>query len=102
MRSKVAVFPKVAMLLAIVAVVLVTVKWVSISGGPSADEAIVAIRVAQRDLFDAKKSPRGVDTPKLNDAESALNLAWAALKAKRYYGAIAEAHIASQLARGGG
>lgn len=100
MRSRVAVFPKVAMLLVIVAVVLVTVKWVSISGGPSADEAIVAIRVAQRDLFDAKKSPRGVDTPKLNDAESALNLAWAALKAKRYYGAIAEAHIASQLARG--
>lgn len=100
MRSKVAVFPKVAMLLVIVAVVLVTVKWVSISGGPSADEAIVAIRVAQRDLFDAKKNPRGVDTPKLNDAESALNLAWAALKAKRYYGAIAEAHIASQLARG--
>ena len=100
MRSKVAVFPKVAMLLVIVAVVLVTVKWVSISGGPSANEAIVAIRVAQRDLFDAKKSPRGVDTPKLNAAESALNLAWAALKAKRYYGAIAEAHIASQLARG--
>ena len=100
MRSRVAVFPKVAMLLVIVAVVLVTVKWVSISGGPSADEAIVAIRVAQRDLFDAKKSPRGVDTPKLNDAESALNLAWAALKAKRYYGAIAEAHKASQLARG--
>ena len=99
MRSKVAVFPKVAMLLVIVAVVLVTVKWVSISGGPSADEAIVAIRVAQRDLFDAKKSPRGVDTPKLNAAESALNLAWAALKAKHYYGAIAEAHIASQLAR---
>lgn len=100
MRSRVAVFPKVAMLLVIVAVVLVTVKWVSISGGPSADEAIVAIRVAQHDLFDAKKSPRGVDTPKLNDAESALNLAWAALKAKRYYGAIAEAHKASQLARG--
>jgi len=100
MRSRVAVFPKVAMLLVIVAVLLVTVKWVSISGGPSADEAIVAIRVAQRGLFDAKKSPRGVDTPKLNDAESALNLAWAALKAKRYYGAIAEAHKASQLARG--
>jgi tellurite resistance protein TerC len=99
MRSKVAVFPKVSMLLVIVAVVLVTVKWVSISGGPSADKAIVAIRVAQSDLFDAKKSPHGVDTQKLNAAESALNLAWAALKAKRYYGAIAEAHIASQLAR---
>lgn len=101
MNSKVVGFAKVAMWLVIVAVVLVTVKWSSITSGPSADDAIVAIRVAQRDLFEAKKSQRGADTPKFNDAEGVLNLAWAALKEKRYDGAIAEAHKASQLARGG-
>ncbi len=100
-RSKVGPV-KLVMWLAIVAVLLVTVKWTSISGGPTADDAIVAIRVAQRDLFEAKKSQRGVATPKLNEAEGALNLALAALNEKRYEGAIAEALKASQLARGGG
>ncbi len=45
---------KLAILLAIIAVVLATVKWTSISGGPSSDDAIIAVRVAQRDLFEAK------------------------------------------------
>ena len=58
--------------------------------------------VAQRDSCAAEKTQRGVDTPKLNNAEGALTLAWAALKEKRYEGAITEAHKASQLARGGG
>lgn len=93
---------QLAMWLAIVAVTLGTVKWTSIFGGPTSDDAIVAIRVAQRDLFEAKWSQRGADTPNLNDAEGALNLALAALNKKRYEGAIAEAHRASQLARGGG
>jgi hypothetical protein len=101
MRSKVGPI-KVAISIAIVAVVLATVKWTSISSGPTADDAIVAIRVAQRDLFEAKKSQRGVATPKLHDAEGALNLALAARNEKRYESAIAEALKASQLARGGG
>ena len=50
---------KLAILLAIIAVVLATVKWTSISGGPSSDDAIIAIRVAQRDLFEAKKIRSG-------------------------------------------
>ena len=99
MSSKKAGFAKVAMWLAIVAVVLVTVKWSSITSGPTADDAIVAIRVAQRDLFEAKKSQRGVDTPKLNDAEGALNLAWAALKEKRYEDAIVAARQVTTLSR---
>ena len=37
---------KLAILLAIVAVVLAGVKWISISGGPTSDDAIAAIRVA--------------------------------------------------------
>jgi len=101
MRSKVGPV-KIAVLLAIVAVILASVKWVSISSGPSADDAIVAIRVAQRDLFEAKRSRRAVGSPKFNDAEGALNLALAALTEKRYEDAIAEAHKASQLARGSG
>jgi hypothetical protein len=102
MSSKKARFARVAMWLAIVAVVLVTVKWRSITSGPSADDAIVAIRVAQRDLFEAKKGQRGVDTPKRNDAESALNLAWALLKEKRYEDAILVARKASHSSRGNG
>ncbi len=102
MSSKKAGFAKVAMWLAIVAVVLVTVKWSSITSGPSADDAIVAIRVAQRDLFEAKKSQRGVKTPILDDAEGALNLAWAALKEKRYEDAILAARKASHSSRGNG
>jgi len=93
---------KLAMWLTLVAVILASVKWISISGGPTSDDAIVAIRVAQHDVFAAKKSRSRVDTPKLNDAEGALNLALASLKVKRYDEAIAGAHKASQLARGGG
>ncbi len=51
-----------------------------ISGGPSPDDAIIAIRVAQRDLFEAKKIRSGVKTPRLNDAEAALNLALSLLR----------------------
>jgi len=42
---------KLSNLLTIIAVVLATVKWTSITGGPTLDDAIVAIRVAQRDLY---------------------------------------------------
>jgi hypothetical protein len=83
----------------IVALVLVTVKWVSISGGPSADDAIVAIRVAQRDLFQAKKSQRGVKTPRLNDAEATLNQALSLLEEKRYEEAIVAARQVTTLSR---
>ncbi len=90
---------KLAILLAIVAVVLATVKWTAITSGATSDDAIVAIRVAQRDLFEAKKSRRGLDTVRLNDAEGALNFAWAALKEKRYEDAIMAARKVSDSAR---
>ena len=51
---------KLAVLPAIIAVVLATVKWTSISGGPSSNDALLAIRVAQGDLFEAKKIRSGV------------------------------------------
>jgi len=99
MRSKVAGVAKVAIWLALVAIVLASVKWISISSGPSADEAIVAIRVAQRDLFEATTSQRRVDTPRLNDAERTLSLAWATLKEKRYEEVIVAARKVTTLSR---
>ena len=90
---------KLAILLAIIAVVLATVKWTSISGGPSSDDAIIAIRVAQRDLFEAKKSRSGVETPRLNDAQAALNLALSLLDEKRYEDAIVAAYRLTTLSR---
>jgi len=54
--------------------------------------------MAQRELIRKSK----VKTQALNDAEGALNFALAALKEKRYEGAIAEAHKASRLGRGAG
>jgi len=98
MRSKVGLV-KIAILLAIVAVVLATVKWTSISGGPTADDAIVAIRVAQRDLFEAKKSQRSVETRAHNDAEAALNLALSLLEEKRYEDAIVAARKVTTVSR---
>jgi len=90
-----------AMGLAIVTVVLATVKWSSVSGGPTSDDAIAAIRVAQRDLFEIQRNQSSVPTPKLHHANGALNLAWKALQEKRYEDAVAAALKASQLSRSG-
>ena len=90
---------KLAILLAIIAVVLATVKWTSISGGPSSDDAIIAVRVAQRDLFEAKKIRSGAQKPRLNDAQAALNLAMSFLDEKRYEDAIVAASKATILSR---
>jgi hypothetical protein len=69
---------KVWMCLAMIAVSLAIVKWISISSGPTSDDAKWPSVLRSARLFEAKKSQRGVDTPKLNN-EGALNLAWAAL-----------------------
>jgi len=97
-RSKVGPL-KLGMWLAIVAVVMATAKWTSISGGPTSDDAIVAIRVAQRDLFEAKKTQRGLKTPTLNDAEATLNVALSMLEEKRYGEAIVTARRVTTLSR---
>ena len=88
-----------AVLLAIIAVVLATVKWTSISGSPSLDDSIIAVRVAQRDLFEAKKIRSGAEKPRLNDAQAALNLAMSLLDEKRYEDAIVAAHKVTILSR---
>jgi len=90
---------KVWIWFAVIAAVLTIVTLTSIRTGPSADETIVAIRVAQRDLAQAKRIHPGAKTPTLNEAEAQLILASSALKEKRYEEAILAARKAIELAR---
>lgn len=98
-REQSAAWHKVSLWLVIIFASLLSVKWASIQTGPSADEAMVAIRVAERDLFEAQWVHRGSNPPVLNEAEAALFIAWSALKESRYKEAFLAAHRASQLAR---
>jgi len=90
---------KVWIWVAVVIAVLAIVKVTSIRTGPSADEAIVVIRVAQRDLAEAKRIHPGAKSPTLNEAEAQLILASSALEEKRYEEAILAARKAIELAR---
>lgn len=83
--------------LAIVFATLVAVKLVSIFTGPSAYDAIVAIRVAERDLSVA--SIRGLEARAVDEAKKALNFAWQALEEKRYAEALSEAQKSGALTR---
>ena len=62
--------------LAAVVAILAVVKWTSIQTGPSANEAMVAIRVAQDELAQAQRIHRAAQSPTLNDAQAALRLAF--------------------------
>ena len=83
--------------LAIVFATLLALKLVSIFTGPSAYDAIVAIRVAQRDLSVA--SIRGLESRAVDEAKKALNFAWRALAEKRYAEALSEAQKSGALTR---
>jgi hypothetical protein len=61
-----------------------------------ADDAIAAIRVAERDLARARWVDRGSASPLVNDAGAVLNEAWSALEDKRYEEAIRVAHKARE------
>jgi len=87
------------MCVGLVATVLAVVKLTSITTGPSANEAIVAIRVAQHDLSEAKKAYRESAPSVLKNAATTLNLASKALQEKRYEEAILAAREASHLVR---
>jgi len=90
---------KIWMCIGLIATVLAVVKFTSITTGPSANEAMVAIRVAQRDLSEAQWAYREPRPAALHHAEATLNLALSALKEKRYEEAILSAWEASQLVR---
>lgn len=67
--------------LATVGCVLCTVSTLSIQTGPSASNAIIAIRVAHLELFWARNAFRD---PALHEAEIHLARAWSNLKDRRY------------------
>jgi hypothetical protein len=58
-----------------------TVSTFTIQAGPSASNAMIAIRVAHLELFWAKIAFRD---PPVHEAESHLNEAWSTLRDRRY------------------
>ena len=90
---------RIWMCVALVATVLAVVKFTSITTGPSANEAMVAIRVAQRDLSEARRVYGEAAPRAISHAEATLKLALSALKEKRYEEAIVAAWEASRLVR---
>ena len=90
---------KIWMCVALVATVLAVVKLTSITTGPSADDAIAAIRVAQREVFEAKRVYQESAPSALKNPEATLRLASEALQEKRYEEAILAARQASRLVR---
>ena len=90
---------KFALCLALIVAALLTVKVTSIRTGPSADEAIAAIRMAQHEIVQARTTAVKENYPELTGADAEITLAWAALKEKRYEAAILAAHRAIALIR---
>jgi hypothetical protein len=82
--------------LAAIGCVLGTVSAVSIHAAPSANSAIIAIRVAQLELFWAKTAFRD---PAVHKAEAHLNEAWSNLRERRYEQSVFAAYEALQRVR---
>lgn len=82
--------------LATVGCVLGTVSTLSIQAGPSASNAMIAIRVAHLELFWARIAFRD---PAVHEAEFHLNEAWSTLRDRRYEQSIFAAHEALQRVR---
>lgn len=74
-------------------------KFSSISGGPSAGQAILAIRVAQRELYEARPPVLDSAPSAIRKAEAMLEVASRALREKRYEEAILAAREASRQLR---
>jgi tellurite resistance protein TerC len=91
------VYAKVGGLILLVAVALGIAKCDSIARGPSGDDAIVAIRVVQRELVEAQQVHRKSQASKLYGANATLDEAWSKLEEKRYAEAIAAAQKARAL-----
>jgi hypothetical protein len=82
--------------LAAVGCVLGSVTTLSIQAGPSASNAIIAIRVAHLELFWAKSAFRD---PAVHEAELHLNEAWSTLRERRYEQSVFAAFEALQRVR---
>ncbi|HXV81504.1 MAG TPA: TerC family protein [Candidatus Binatia bacterium] len=92
-------YARFAALILVVAVILGIAKWDSIVAGPSGDDAIVALRVVERELVEAQTTYATSHAPLLDDADAMLNQAWAELEERRYAEAIAAAQKARELLR---
>jgi hypothetical protein len=88
-------YARLAILILLVAMILGIAKWDSIVTGPSGDDAIVALRVVERELAEAQHLHAGSQAPSLSGADAILNEAWAKFEERRY----GEAILAAQKAR---
>ena len=96
--SKVSVM-NIWILVTLIVTVLAIATFKSIASGPSANEAMISIRVAQRELFDAQWAYQEPTPTAVNDAEETLDIAFKALDNKRYSEAILLAHKTNELLR---
>jgi tellurite resistance protein TerC len=92
-------FARVGLLVFLVGGVLGIVNWTSIATGPSGDDAIVVIRIAQQELNRVQARHREKHPQMLDYARSALDSAWVSFQEKRYEEAILAAHEAGRLLR---
>jgi hypothetical protein len=82
--------------LAVIGCALTTVTTLSIRAGPSASEAIIAIRVAHQELFWGKIAFRD---PAVHEAEFHLDEAWSKLRDRQYEQSVFAAYEALQRVR---
>ena len=90
-------YARLAIFILLVAMILGIAKWDSIVTGPSGDDAIVALRVVERELAEAQHLHAGSHPPSLSGADAILNEAWAKFEERRYVEAIAAAQKAREL-----
>ena len=90
-------YARLVILLLVVAMILGIAKWDSIVTGPSGDDAIVALRVVERELAEARHLHAGSHPPSLSGADAILNAAWAQFEERRYVEAITAAQKAREL-----
>jgi tellurite resistance protein TerC len=80
----------------VVAAVIGAVTYRTIQRGPSADEAIVALRLAETELV-RTQSTGFVSAGEIGTAENSIERAWNALHHRRYSDAITAAHRAREV-----
>ena len=81
---------------AAVLAILIAVKWHSIAGGPTSNEAIAAIRVVEAELGNAQQRAEIADA-NLRNAGVKLASAWSNLEQKQYQQAIIDAQEADRI-----
>jgi tellurite resistance protein TerC len=81
----------------VLAALLTFVKWHSIAGGPTSNEAIAVLRVVEDKVEKARSQQGNVDDASLQLADAKLSSAWSHLEQKRYEQAIIDAQEANRI-----